>query len=184
MPILRGYSVPVAVFHAGTPALGTVVWALRNLNGITVGTVPKSLFLRKLLLNTSFSGVAAATLQFFNLHRIRAATPTGGTAIIPVKRLSSNPSPSQVDCRQTDAGLVVAGVTVDTIPFQSMLSPRQNGASTQNADDWQVPPDEDAEGFEIPSGDGIAIVLFAAAVAGDAISGFIEYDEQPTRGHF
>ena len=152
----------------GTPAAGSTIWAMRN-----VGT--KTVRLRNIDLMVGFSGTAAATAQSYQIVRFSGATPTGGTALVVVKRRNSASATTITDARfggVTQTALTVAGVAFEAVASHVGCS-RQNGPGSHFDQIWPNTQD----GFEIAVNEGLAIQIELIAVAGDWISGTVTWDE-------
>ena len=97
----------------------TVYWAIRNL-----GT--KRAFIREINLKLGFTGTAAANRSPFEITRFAGATPTAGTAIVPVKYNNTFAAASVSDSRFAPGGLTVTGVTYEAVwimvPITSQLT--------------------------------------------------------------
>lgn len=162
------YILRIPRMTGGTPAAGSTILAFRNLGA-------KKVRIRKIGICSSFAGTAAATTQSYQLARFATATPTGGTALTVVKKRSSAAATTVTDARfggATQTALTVTGVVFET-PFAHVLCPRQNGYAMWADFDFI----NKEEAFEIDVNEGFAIQIELVAVAGDSISGFIEWDE-------
>jgi hypothetical protein len=154
--------VPVGLVgrQTGTPAADSVIWAIRN-----TGTLAWRL--RRLHLCATFDGTAAATTALYRLGRLAAATPSGGTAIVPILRSADETLPTY-DAREAVAGLTVTNVTFDA---GAIVLACQRQVSASNALDIGLPTS-----MVIAAGAGLCIRLSAAAVVGDCLAGFVEFD--------
>lgn len=97
---------PISVVQSTTAAAGTVIWALRNLPAPNV----KNIVIEEIQLKHLFSGatpLAEKTLRY-ELMRFSGATPTGGSAISPLKGSTLSPN-APIDARQLDTGLTIPG---------------------------------------------------------------------------
>jgi hypothetical protein len=160
-----GMIVPIGLVgrQTGTPAADTTIFALRN-----TGLV--AMYLRRLLLKATFDGTAAATTALYRLCRFTTATPTNGTAIVPVVRNAAFTLPTY------DAREAVAGVTTTNCVFDAgifVLSCQRQVVAVSELD---IHEHNSADMLCIPAGSGIAIRLSAAAVVGDCLTGHAEID--------
>lgn len=177
MPFRRRYYLPIAVRQTAATASTAVVWEILN--------PPSSLrrvHLRRLFVNVMFDGTSAASQSQYQLSRFRSTTPAAGSAQTVVKQIVSDATvgkDSVVTSRFLDTGLTVAGIAVDA-PGASFGAPRTQGASCQYNMDY---PAAEAVGdtlkgqLVLEPGDGLALVLGVAAVIGDGIQGWVEWDE-------
>ena len=162
------YILRIPRMVGGTPAASSRIFAFRNL-----GT--KTIRIRQIVLNTSFNGTAALTTQGYELRRFSGATPTGGTALVIIKKRTAAGATTVTDARfgaVTQTALTVTGITFEE-PLLVIQQARQVGSAQSCV--WVFPNSQD--GFEIAVNEGLALQIELAAVAGDCISGSIEWDE-------
>lgn len=161
------YMAPINIRFTGTTAAGSTVWALRASAGATI-------FIRRIVLFTSFDGTAAASTSRQEVRRFSGATPTGGTAITAIPKDEDDGASTVADIRQDLAGgaLTVAGVSFQD-PMLTSSCPRgtTGSISVLNLDFAAAP-------IKIDPSDGICIQNNVIAVIGDAIAGFIEWEEE------
>ncbi len=144
---------------------GTVYWAIRN-NHATL-----TVYLRKFELKLGFSGIAAATRSAYEMIRFSGATPTGGTALPPVKRRTTYAN-SLIDARFAPAGLTMTGTILDTSGAWHTV-----GHTNQlNVDHAQNIASEN--GFELLPGEGLAIRASGALVLGSYLVGSVRWEER------
>jgi len=163
-----GYAIAIPFMVGGTPAANSTLLAFRNL-----GT--KKVRIRKILLNVSFNGTAAATTQSYELRRFTTATPTGGTAITVIKKRNSAVTSTVTDARfggTTQTALTVTGVVFES-PWAAIGQQRQVGSSQSHEIIFSDPED----GFEIDVNEGFCIRNAVTGVAGDGLAGMIEWEE-------
>ena len=162
------YCLPVGVMQSAASAAGTTVWAMRN--GAT-----KTVRLRRILLNFSFFGTAAASIGVYSLHRFTTATPTGGSALNPLAYKSNYPASTVADVRSVDTGLTTTSV-VFSDAFAYVAGTRAVAATTPfNLQFTPYVGRNDA--LELAPNEGLAIRIAITAVIGDALAGTIEWDE-------
>lgn len=166
---LGAYLIPINVRATAATAACTI-WAMRN------GTT-KTMYIRRIHLMTSFDGTAAASTAQYGLKRFSAATPSGGTAIAAIKKRSNMPTSSLADARFADTGLTVTSVVFETAMLQ-FGAPRQNGASGDFQMNFDIGGDENYDCVILAPNEGLAIQTLNAAVIGDNIQGYLEYDER------
>lgn len=162
------YMLPIFIRQTAATAGGATVWAMRN------GGALKA-FLRRIFLVASFDGTAAASHSQWEIERFSAATPTTGTALTIVKKKSAGIASTVADARFLDTGLSVTSVVFES-PFIWVGNPRQNGATSEFVFPYNRDL-EDQEDFTLDLNEGLAIRLTTAAVIGDSIRGYIEWDE-------
>lgn len=171
MATIRGYMLPIAFRQSAATAADSTIWAMRNLGA------NRTLYIRRLVLAVSFDGTAAATTSQYEVRRFRDATPTGGTALAVVKKNTTETASAVTDARFVDTGLTVAGVTFDA-PSITAGAPRQVAAVGQFVHEWPGMAAGQSSGAFIVTGlDGLCIRNGVTAVVGDAVRGWIEWDE-------
>lgn len=164
MPI---FTAPVNMRFTGATAAGSTVWVMRA--GTTV-----PLNIRRIVLFGAFDGTAAATTARYEVKRFRTAAPTGGTAITAVPEDLNAVGTTTVTLLQetTGAALTVTSVVFDTAMMTAMACAR--GATGANV---SVNLDFTDSPIVIDPSDGLCIQNQQAAVIGDSLSGFIEWEE-------
>lgn len=161
------YTVPINIRFTGTTAAGSTVWALTASAGAAI-------FIRRIVLFCSFDGTAAASTARHEIRRHSAAVPSGGAAITPIPKDEDDGASTVADVRQDTAG---GALTVTSVVFQDpMLTascPRgtTGSVSVLNLDFAAAP-------IKIDPSDGLCIQNSIVAVVGDAIAGFIEWEEE------
>lgn len=173
MPNIRGYRLPIALRQTAASVANSVVWAMRNL-----GIPNRPVWLRRLQVNASFDGTAAASTSEYQLQRFRTATPSGGAALTVVKHNTDDGASVITYAEVLDTGLTVAGVDFDTSGL-AIGAPRQVGASSQFDFEWEGLAAGGANSgmFIVKPTDGICLRLGVAAVIGDALRGYIYWEE-------
>jgi hypothetical protein len=171
--MLRSFSLPVNILQSAATAAASLVWAMRNTDPY------RAAYIRRAVLNVMFNGTAAATSSAYQFVRFRTATPTTGTALVPIPVNGQGASPAIAsivgDARFLDTGLAIVGVTFDA-SFGSMGNPRSvTGTVTQYPRDFG---DGQDDLFVLPPGDGLGIILGATAVVGDGIQGHVDWYER------
>lgn len=178
MPVLRGYSVGVAIRQSAATVASSLVWSLLNTS------LTKTLFIRRITMNVLFDGTGAPSSALYNMGRHRTGTPTGGVATPAALRDDKNPA-SQTLVQVLDTGITPVA-TPDAAKILAMSVPRgTSGGSCYYNFEWPTLPDEgDGDGISIAPGVGLGIYLGAIAVIGDGLVGSVEWDEQPIRGQY
>lgn len=152
-------------------AANSLIWAMRY-NGANI------LRVKSACLGCGFDGTAAATTQEYQLVRISAANPTGGTPIQPVKTDTTYAIPS-IDARfNYAAALSVAGVTIEAEFAVEWGCQRQVSAART-----VLLPGRQAlysSFLDLRAGEGMAIRLGVVAVIGDSLGGHFELQEYAT----
>lgn len=162
------YVIPIGTVgrQTGTPAANTTIWSWRNTSLFTYKV-------KRIYLQGTFDGTAAATTAQYFLARFRTATPTGGTALTAVPKRTTYAALTG-NIREAIAGVTTTSVTFDTACY--MLA-NQRQVSATNVLDVHLDDAKSAQdAFEIVANDGLCIRLNAAAVAGDCLTGFIEIE--------
>lgn len=156
------YSVPVEVIPT-TLTDGTTYFSMRNL-----GT--KDCWLHKIRVKLGFSGTAAASRSLFQLRRFSGATPTGGTALTPVKFDNTYPASSMTDIRYAPGGLTTTGCVFEQ-RFETV------GVTNQLNNDQAAGIDFGDHKFLLAPGEGIAVSAYGAVVLGAWHIGQVSWDE-------
>jgi hypothetical protein len=143
------------------------IWAIRNLGALTV-------YITRIQMAAAFDGVAAASTVIYNLMRFNLATPTGGTTMTVVKKNNAFPS-SVVTSAQflSSAALTVAGITFEAA-FANLCCQHQVNANALLDLTFLEHP---SRCFTLAPNEGLAVDLGAASVAGDSLSGIVEWFE-------
>jgi len=140
----------------------------------------KTVSVRQIILGSMNDQGATPGTGSMVLCRFSAATPTGGTAIVPIKRYSLQVvtggwASGITDARFLDTGLTVAGVT-----FETAFAAIRPGAIAPahlilDATDYK----RKWPGLELAPGEGLCIrTAIAAQVAGNNLWGFVNWSER------
>jgi hypothetical protein len=154
-----------------TAAANALIWSMRYA-GANILRVKSGALL------AAFDGTAAATTSQFQLVRISAANPGGGTAIQPVKTDTAYVIPS-IDARfNYGALLTVTGVTIDTEFAAEWGCQRQVNANNS----LNIPGRQAlwSSFLDLRNGEGFAIKIGVNTVIGDSIGGYFELQEYAT----
>lgn len=161
------YVAPINMRATGGVAANSTIWSIR-----AGGTTP--LNIRRIVLFAAFDGTAASSSAIYELMRFDTATPSGGTPItaVPLDLGSAASTAANIQQSPTMAALTVTGVNFHT--------PLMTGAACPRGATGSVVAEEYA--FEeapivLRANEGLAIQISAAAVAGDVLGGFIEWEE-------
>lgn len=164
-PVLdNSFAARVDVVPSAVTA-GLSIWSIFN-------TGTKNMYLTAADLTGLFAGTAAATRSLFDLVRISAAAPTGGTTVQAVKKNNAKPNPSGVDIRFAPAGLTTTGVTFESDALDIFGVINQLAASTVMARDWKDTP------IILAPNQGLAIRTNGAVVVGASLAGSVQWDER------
>jgi hypothetical protein len=141
----------------------------------------KIVHIKKLFVSLGFTGTAEATTQIYQLKMFSAATPSGGAAITPTKRVSSQPATSVLDIRSaTISGtspLTVTNVVFDA-SMRSFNCARRVGVSPVVLMEPYAENKKDESGCILLPGEGFAILIANNAVVGDIITGCLTWTEE------
>ncbi len=159
------YSLPINIKHTGTVALDSTIFSMIN-NTDSL----KIIMIERINLQMCFSAATPLirTDLIYELVRFNTATPTGGTSISPVLMDSNALTSAITDARYSNTGLTVTGVVFET-PFSYIGCPTSDGASTTYFRDIPI---------KLAAGEGLAIKLTLASVAGQGLSGEIIWSER------
>jgi len=158
------FSAAINVRQTGTTSADEPVWAARH-----SATSTKLITITKIYCAVSFDGTAAASTSRYSIERFQAATHTGGTAITAALKGSGQAATQMTDIRFLDTGLTDTSVTL-LGEFAIIGCPR--GATGQSVPFVLMRP------IVLNPGEGLQITLQAAAVIGDGLGGYVEWDEQ------
>lgn len=160
------YSLPVNIRQSTTTAANTTVWAMRNASGS-----PKQVVIEKIQLSMAFDAGTplGRSLQRYEVRRFNTATPTGGTALTPVQMDLLAPATVVTDARAVDTGLSVTSVVFDNSFF--VISCPATDATVVQYVRTGIP-------MKLAAGEGLAIRLNVAAVAGQSICGEVTWSER------
>lgn len=178
------YLAPVSIRHTAADAVDSCVWHMRN-NDTSQTSSPLVVHIRAINLIFGFDGTAATNTVRYALHRSFAATPTGGTAVTVIKKKTSYAASVVGDIRGNAVLTFSAGVSNSFeggTASPSAISIFGNPISVTNAVCSYMMqinnPNETLECIELQPGEGLGIRLAVAAVAGQMLSGYIEWDER------
>lgn len=159
------YSLPVGIRQSTATTAGTTVWSMRNNSGS-----PKIVMIERISLLMSFDAGTPLTRTSlrYELVRFNTATPSGGTSVSPTMMDSDAPATLVTDARYADTGLTVTSVVFEN-PFASVGCPASDGASVNYLRDIPI---------KLAAGEGLAIRLNVAAMAGQGLFGEIIWSER------
>lgn len=168
------YLLPINLVFDNAMGAGETVWAMRYVTGALTVKI------RRIRLVAGFNGTAAAaTSVAWRFKRFDSATPTGGTAITVVKKRTAYAGSVVTDARFDSTG--TTGLTVAGLVFGSewhvisLPASVTNGVVSQTID--LVLPGERFGEFDLASGEGLAIQMDTASIAGNTLTGSVEWDE-------
>lgn len=150
-------------------AANATVWAMRNAAAST-----RSVFLESISCRMGFNAAnpVIRTEEGYVFQRFSGATPTGGTAMTAGLGDTTDAASQVTDIRFLDTGLTTAGVTFVANNLATMMCDTTQGISCQQP--ILVPP----AGIKLAPGEGLAMRLDSAAVAGMSIGCNIAWREQ------
>lgn len=163
------YLLPIQVRQTAATSAASTIWAMRNSTTISV-------YIKKIVVNTSFDGTPAASTGAYNFLRFNTATPTTGTALTVVKKSNSYGASNVTDARFLDTGLSVTSVVFET-SFMQVGVARQNGSTQVMQSIFDLSGYRNQPFILAPS-EGLCIQLNVTAVIGDSIAGYVEWDER------
>lgn len=160
------YLSRINVRHTSATAANSLVWALTNPSASA-----KSVFIETIHAAVSFEEITlltAATLRY-DLLRFSSGTPTGGSALSPVKCLNSNPTSAVTDIRSAAAGLTSGGIVRETA-WAVIGCPGVQGCLREFVFKEAA--------FVLAPGEGFGFSLNVTAAAGLVLSGFVLWGER------
>lgn len=160
------YSAFIDITPATTLVDGTAYWFMRN-------TGARDCLVRRIELNLGFAGVAAASFSSYRFERFATATPTGGTAIVPVKHKNSYGA-TTVTAGFLSTGLAVAGVTFESA-FWRVGHMNQLAALAADLDLTDV---GEGPNLELATGEGLILRANGVIVAGSRLLGGVYWMER------
>lgn len=170
-PATGSYVADINVRQTAASAIGTTIWTMRNTGALTA-------LIRQISLIMAFDGTAAAaTTLRYDIARFSGATPTGGTAVTPVKKRNSYGASSVTDLRFLDTGLTTTGITFESA-FHTIALPVSVTSGNAQLHLPFTLPGERYSPFELATGEGLAIRLNVAAVIGLSLTGSVHWDDK------
>jgi len=149
-------------------AVNSAIYAFRN-------GASKVIKIKRIYLICGFDGTAAATTSCYQLQRFSAATPSGGTALTAIKKKTTLGASTIVDARYNyAAALTVTGITFETSFVETGCARQVNAVQILQ---MCAGPETQESIIELQPNEGLAIRLGVAAVIGDNIGGYIEWEE-------
>lgn len=151
---------------AGVDAADSNIFVMRNPPGSG-----RRISIPKLILTVGFDGTSAAAEVGYGLRRCSGANPTGGSSPGRTKTRNTDTRTSIVLDANIKEGavLTVAGISFEAY-FHEAVIPATQGAVLSHIIDF-------FEGYELGSGEGLAISNTLATVAGTSASGFVLWEE-------
>jgi hypothetical protein len=160
------YSAFIDIVPATTLTDGTAYWFMRN-------TGAKDCLVRRIELNLLFTGTAAASVSSYRFERFATATPTGGTAIVPVKQKNSY-SATTITCAFLNTGLTVGGATFESAFWRVGHMNQLAGLAT----DLDMTDIGEGADLELATGEGLIVRANGALVAGTRMVGAVYWYER------
>lgn len=170
-PLPNGaYMTPISFRHTAADASGSIIFAIRN-------SASKLISIKRFFCITSFDGTPGGSTSEYQLVSFNSiSADSGGTTQTPGKKRSVWPSSTVTSVR--GGGLVtLTGNAVDQT-FAAFGNPRQIGTSSQILLEWVTPNPYLPVEIDASAAAAIGIRLNAAAVIGDAVRGWIEWEER------
>lgn len=160
------YSAPINIRQSAGTAANATVWAMRNAAAST-----KTIYIERIELMMGFDAGTplGRSLQRYDLIRFATATPTGGTAVAVAQMDSSALATQVTDVRFLDTGLTTTGATLGAT-FATIGCPASDGATASYS--------RCGIAIKLGPGEGFAIRLNVAAVAGQSLTGDIVWSER------
>lgn len=162
----------------GAISFGTSValWTLR------AGGAKSCQIRRIFLMGSANPTTSVASFWYYALCRFSGANPSGGGTLTLLKKKTSYAASNVTDARQIASG-ATSGLTTTSITFESpfaiLTGPRHVGATTPLDLNFVTAGNERFNTFELAVNEGIAILLNTiASIAGDGLTGHIEWDER------
>lgn len=170
-PPVGVYLLPVNVRQTAATAANSVVWAMRN-------GASRTLTVKQINVTVDFDGtLAALTTPRYGVQRFTIAAPTGGTALVPIKKRSTYSASTVADARFLDTGLTLGAMVFETDAMVFGVTASVTGGNSLRPFDFTV-SGERHSGFELAPNEGLCIRLNTAAVIGVSLTGFVGWDER------
>jgi len=171
------YFANILLRHTVADAAGSAVWAMH-----VPATSRKALILKRILPRIGFDGTAAAAHVGYDFWRFTGADPTTGTTVPRIKGKSTYPNSVIADAniQQKSGVLTLTGVVFEAGPFAALIIP-VGMTGIEGSENLAFSEDE-PKALHLKPGEGLAIRVAAgfAAVIGQSLSGFVEWDERDT----
>jgi len=166
----------IKVRSASAPTANGLLWVMAN-------AATRIIKIRRITLNCSFDGLATAgntqAYEFVRITSTAAASWATGIELIKEKKKTTYSASALQTVRHNTGNVITvpAGVTVPTEGFCTFGVPRSvSGAVVSYM--WEFGDEAtNHDSLELASYEGLGIVTRVAGVAGDLISGCIEWDE-------
>jgi hypothetical protein len=162
------YMLPIGVRLSAAVAAGSKIWAMRN-------GASKRMLISRILLRSGFDGTAATSSALYEFMRFADATPSGGTAISPVKKDTTYAASTLADARYNGA----AALTVTSVTFEDAFLQHYSARQLNHVSALNLEFDDMSRMIVLNPNEGLAIELNVVAVVGDTISGAIYWLELP-----
>jgi len=160
----NSYLLPIDVRHSLAALADTSVWVMHNASS------SRRYFLLRFFLVITFDGIGVnLNTVRYKIQRYSGATPGGGVTVVPVPG-SANAPGSEVAAQQAPGGVALNGAVFTTEMKVFGLPVSLTGVSQVYDMVFVHPP-------ELRPGEGVAIRLTTAAIAGQGLSGFVEWEE-------
>lgn len=171
------YMANISIRHTAADAAGSVVFAMTNPTGS--GRV---VYIRNIRGRVFFDGTAVAGGNSgYELIRYSGnAAPTTGTTVPRIKKRTGYSSSviSDTYIQQKSGIITLTGAVFEAGPFNVIRIPASGTGIVAQFDIDLVVAGMGYEGFELQTGEGLAIRLNVAAIIGLGIAGQIEWDER------
>jgi len=164
------YCVPVALLFTGATALGATVFGMRLVSNST-----RQAYVRRIQLVAGFFGTTAGTTAQYVLQRFNVSAPSGGATITPARYLTTAVSTDFTVVRFASEGLTTTGMVVQDGTVGLVYNARNSAANSRF--DFVTDAVYGAKPFTLLPGEGLRILLLAASVSGDTLTGTVEWEE-------
>ncbi len=145
---------------------GTAYWFMRNIGA-------RDCLVRHIELIMGYTGGNNSSMSSYRFERFATATPTGGTAIVPVKHKNSYGA-TTMTCAFLNAGVTVGAATFESAFWRvAHINQLSHLAADLNMTDVGEGPN-----LELATGEGLILRANGAVLAGSRLVGGVYWSER------
>ena len=159
----------IYVRQAGASALGTPIWALRNM---TAGRV---LNIRSIAWQLFFDGAGVATEMRYEFVKATGVTAMSGGTVIPALAKRTGISNADAECRVLDSGLTLTGASYGESFHTSVWARLTHSGTQAGGMSPQMTLNFGEQALELAQNEALVIRLSVVSVLGDTIAGSVDF---------